>query len=169
MAEQRNDHARGAAVRADIVEVFVFRRGAGGSVEVLQLRRCEADSAAPGTWQPVMGHAEAGETAVAAMKRELREETGLEAASCLGLWQLEEVHPYFLASSNAVILSPRFAAEAPPRWEPAPGREHDAHRWIAVEQAEEAFLWPGQRAAIREIRRDILNPASPASALLRVE
>ncbi len=169
MAEHRSNAACGAAVRADLVEVFIFRRGAGGAVEVLQLLRRRSEDAAPGTWQPVIGHAEAGETALTAMKRELREETGLEASACLGLWQLEEVHPYFLASSNAVVLCPRLVAEAPPRWEPAPGGEHEAHRWIAIEAAEEAFLWPGQQAAIREIRRAILDPASPTAALLRLE
>src|SRR4051812_5160568 len=98
------------AVRTDIVEVFVFRRLVGHGVEFLQLRRTPAPLA--GSWQPVMGHVEPGETATAAALRELREETGYAPGSgLLRFWQLELVNTFFLASLDAIMLSPGFAAE----------------------------------------------------------
>ena len=67
----------GPSVRTDIVDVYVFRHGATGGrgdVQFLQMRRCHGAMA--GTWQPVMGHVEEGETATETAARELAEETG---------------------------------------------------------------------------------------------
>ena len=52
----------GPQMRTDIVDVYVFRRpslDAGAAAEFLQLRRISGAMA--GSWQPVMGHVEAGE------------------------------------------------------------------------------------------------------------
>jgi 8-oxo-dGTP pyrophosphatase MutT (NUDIX family) len=113
-----------------------------------------------GTWQPLMGHIEPGETSVDCAWRELKEEVGLDQNSeeLLGLWSLEQVHPYFLASKNAIMLSPRFAVEVAGEWHAILNDEHDAVRWIRASDAEKSFMWPGQRAAIREIRHEIIKP-----------
>src|ERR1043165_3075717 len=88
--------SRGPRLRTDIVDVYLARRVEDG-FEFLQLRRREAPLA--GTWQPVMGHIEERETALAAAVRELHEECALrrDDPRLLGLWALEQVHPYFLA------------------------------------------------------------------------
>lgn len=141
-------------MRTDIVDVYVMR-DAGGIVEFLQLRR----TAEPmkGTWQPVMGHVEPGESAVRTAERELGEEVGLGAGdvSWRGFWQLEEVHPYFVAALDAVVLSPRFAVLVDESWEPDLSRDeaHDAHRWVRGDAVGEMFLWPGQRRACNEALR----------------
>jgi 8-oxo-dGTP pyrophosphatase MutT (NUDIX family) len=150
-------------VRADIVDVYVFRRAAGmrpARVEFLQLRRVADGTNLGATWQPIMGHVEPGETAVAAAMRELDEEAGLDErnAALLGVWALEQVHPYFLADKDCIMLSPRFAAEVTPGWEPILNNEHDAHRWVGAEEAREAMMWPGQAAACEEIVGWLLRP-----------
>jgi dihydroneopterin triphosphate diphosphatase len=168
----------GPAIRTDIVEVFVFRRppapgiprSSRGStrVEFLQLRRNKPP--ASGTWQPVMGHIDEGETAVRAALRELREETGYDVnKGLLGFWQLESLDTFFLAGSDTVMMCPLFAAEVAPGREPTLDDTHDAHRWVARDAADRAFLWPGQRAAVAQIVCDILPEASPTAALLRIE
>jgi len=156
------------SVRADIVDAYVFRRvpsGAGGAlVEILQLLR--ARGPAPATWQPVMGHVEPGERATDTLWRELDEELGLPANAVLGAWALEQVHPFYIAELDAVVLSPRFAVEVTPSFVPAINDEHDTFRWLPVRTAIEDALWPGQRAALGELAR--MLDGDPAAELLRL-
>ena len=111
-----------------------------------------------GTWQPVMGHLEPGETAADGMWREVHEETGLGRADAVNAWALEQVHPYFIAETDEIVLSPRFAVETAPAWEPTLNHEHDDARWIPIEEAADRFLWPGQHAAIAELRSMLESP-----------
>jgi 8-oxo-dGTP pyrophosphatase MutT (NUDIX family) len=140
-------------LRTDLVDVYIFRRGPG--FEFLQLRRAEGTMV--GSWQPVMGHIEPGESAAACARRELLEETGLEASGAcggsdaLGFWALQAVRPYYIAAMDCIMLSARFAVEARPGWEPTLCTEHDAWRWVRAEEAATAFVWQGQRESCAEI------------------
>ncbi|MEQ8844307.1 MAG: NUDIX domain-containing protein [Phycisphaerales bacterium] len=158
------------AVRADLVDVYVFRE-VGGAHELLQLRRTGEPMA--GTWQPVMGHIEAGETAVLAAVRELGEEVGLRPAggAWLGFWQLEEVHPYFVAALDAVVLSPRFAVQVDASWEPdlSGERTHDGHRWVRGDDVRGRFMWPGQVRACEEVAGLLATRGSVLERALRLE
>lgn len=160
----RRTPGTGPAVRSDIIEVYIFRRG-GQASEFLQLLR--AAEPLKGCWHPVMGHIESGETAVAAAIRELREEVGLDPCgpAAQGLWALEQVHPFFVAAIDAIVLSPRFAAEVSPDWQPALNAEHSAARWTADP---DQFMWPGQRAAAREVLAEIAANGSPSREALRI-
>ncbi len=161
----------GPSIRTDVIDVYVFRRAFSdpvAPVHFLQIRRTRTPMR--GTWQPVMGHIEPGERALDTAVRELHEELGLAPAAqaLLGLYQLEQTYPYFLAEIDQIVLSPRFAAEVAPFWEPTLNAEHDAARWVAPADVESAFMWPGQIAALREIQTHILNPAAPARPNLRL-
>jgi 8-oxo-dGTP pyrophosphatase MutT (NUDIX family) len=148
----------GPSIRTDIVDLYVLRPNH-GSFHVLQLRRVGAPLG--GTWQPVMGHIEPGETAVAAAAREAGQELGVNLADereCTELFALEQVHPFFIAELDAVFLSPRIVAVVGADWEPSLNEEHDAHRWLPIESAGELFMWPGQRAALAEAR-GLLDPS----------
>ncbi len=141
----------GPSIRADVVDVYVAREAAGGGFEFLQALR--AKQPLRDSWHPIMGHCEPGETAVGCALRELREETGLGApgaAAAARVWALEQVHPFFIASLDAIVLSPRFVALAPSGWEPTLNAEHSAWRWVAEGETDARFMWPGQRAACRE-------------------
>ncbi len=168
-SESREFTRPGVPVRTDVVEVLIFRRLDGGGIELLQMRRVASAVVSPSTWQPVQGHIETGETALETARREMLEETGLSRDGRLGMWQLEQVHPFFIAASNTIYFSPRFAVEVEQDWEPTLNAEHEACRWVAQAEIERAFVWPGQRAAIAELVREILNPKSPCESLLRLE
>ncbi len=193
----------GPRVRTDVIDVYIFQRaatpprpvvgasavssswggvtpdtGADGAhgVYFLQLRR--ARDPLGGTWQPIMGHVEKGETAVRCALRELEEEVGLRRgdAALRGVWALEQVHPFYIAELDAIVMSPRFAAEVSPGWAPRLNDEHTAHRWVHSRDAmrasggggEGAFMWPGQRAAAREIVESLLVEGSVSAERLRV-
>lgn len=160
---------RGPAVRTDVVDVYVARRVTEGDttrIEFLQLLR--AEEPLKGTWHPVMGHIAQGESALRCAARELHEETGLASGdqAMRGAWALEQVHPFYIASLDVIVMSPRFLVEVSPRWQPVLNAEHSNHRWVpAIETSQ--FMWPGQRAAVQEAVR-ILSGA-PEAQWLRVD
>lgn len=158
----------GPKVRTDIVEVYVFRRAPRGVVEFLQLHR--ASGQMTGTWQPVMGHIEEGETAINAALRELKEETAIApGAGVMAMWQLESVNAFFLAPLDAVLLTPGFAVEVTAGTEPTLDPTHDGHRWVPRDHADRMFVWPGQRHAVNQIVSDILAPNAPGEPWLRIK
>jgi dATP pyrophosphohydrolase len=149
-------------LRTDLIDVYVFRREP--TLQFLQLLR--AKPPLENAWHPVMGHVEASETAVDCALRELTEELALTRQGMLGLWALQELHPYFLAP-DTVMLSPRFAAEVPRDWQPTLNHEHTDHRWVSPADIDAAFLWLGQRAACREVL-EVIIPNTPAAQHLRL-
>ncbi|MBX3406912.1 MAG: NUDIX domain-containing protein [Phycisphaeraceae bacterium] len=219
----RINPAGGPRIRSDVVDVYIFQRSAtpprpvvgasamsgswGGitpdtgadpvpGIYFLQVLR--ARDPLGGTWQPVMGHCEKGETAVQCALRELEEEVGLTPpprgrgqgggpksdltpAHFLSLWALEQVHPFFIAELDAIVMSPRFAAEvsgggagAGAGWSPRLNDEHTAHRWVNARDAvrasgEGAFMWPGQRAAAREIVESLMVEGTVNRGRLRID
>jgi 8-oxo-dGTP diphosphatase len=107
--------------------VAIFARHA-GQVLLIRHRRL-------GTWLPVGGELEAGETPLEAARRELREETGLEGnfpdglgvdGTPAGLIGYEEHQ----AGSKGLHLNFAFVADVPSR-ELAACDEYDQHRWVS--------------------------------------
>jgi 8-oxo-dGTP pyrophosphatase MutT (NUDIX family) len=92
-------------------------------------------------WHQIAGGVEDGETFAEAAVRELREETGLEAAvrSLDSPFRYESVH----------VES--FIADAPAGWEPALDWEHDEYRWLRREAAAELLFYPEPAALLRSL------------------
>jgi 8-oxo-dGTP pyrophosphatase MutT (NUDIX family) len=160
----------GPPIRSDIVDVYVLRRKPSprARVEFLQMRR--AEGAMIGSWHPVMGHSHEGETAVATGLRELAEETSYARNhGLIGFWQLELVNTYYLASHETIVMSPGFAAEVDSSIEPTLDSSHDDFRWVPYDLVDRRFLWPGQRAAITHILRDVISSDSPGSEHLKLD
>ena len=173
----------GPRIRADVVDVYIVRaakpvirlddEGTDGSgpglmdLELLQLLRTKPPL--HGTWQPVMGHIEQGETAVQAAVREMLEEVNLAPASPHfgGMWALEQVHPFYIPQIDCIVMSPRFVVMVDRAWEPRLNSEHGDARWVSSRGAAAEFMWPGQHAAITELR-GLLHPGHLAHVRQRL-
>ncbi len=137
-------------------EVFVFvRRGE----EYLILHRSPKQGA---YWHCVAGGVDEGESYAAAAARELREETGLDAA----LVDLRRPYDYVVdeselhsAPAGELIHVECFLTDAPDGWEPSLDWEHDEYRWCRPDEAAALLYWPEPREVLQE-----LVTAEPGSA-----
>lgn len=114
--------------------LIVVRRGR----EYLVVHRSPENDA---YWHQIAGGVEEGETFADAAVRELREETGLDAAVVPldAPFEYEEVH----------VES--FLVEAPADWEPTLDWEHDEYRWLPLEEAAELLFWPEPAQLLRTL------------------
>jgi len=125
-------------------------------LRVLLIERADA----PGYWQSVTGSQEPGETLIATATRELREETGIDAAEHGGLidWQESNVYEIYarwrhryapgITHNTEHVFALEVPAPVPVRLDP---REHLAHAWLPWDEAAaKCFSW-SNRDAIRRL------------------
>ncbi len=117
-----------------------------------------------GTWQAVYGQSEAGETPVAAVLREMREESGLVPAE---LYRLDQVSVFYIAATDTMWHCIPFCAIVTREQLVVLNDEHDAARWVHISDAERLFMWKDNRDAIQDIRNHILTD-SLAKPFLRI-
>ena len=138
----------------------MFRRRR-GTAEFLALRRA-VGRALPGVWQPVTGKLKRGETAFAAARREVREETGL---SPFRWWSLETPTLYFDPGRDLVVALPLFAAEVQANASVKLADEHQDARFFTARSAGELYLWHAQRRGLEAVAAQVLAGGTLAQAL----
>ena len=125
--------ASNAGRRAFSVAVYARRGGAGGQVLVILHRRL-------GTWLPVGGELEPGETPLEAAERELREESGLVGRFPALDGACDGVPPGYLgyeehqAGTKGLHMNFVFVADVAAVAEVSPNHEFSEHRWIGVRE-----------------------------------
>lgn len=131
---------------------------------VLTLQR-SLGTRCPTAWESVHGHIEPGESPEQAAVREVREETGLTVHRLYNV----SVQPFYLHKLATVELAVAFAAFVD-RGEPVTlGEEHMRYEWLAPEAALERFVWPRERAALRDVLHLLrTGDAGPVEDVLRV-
>jgi 8-oxo-dGTP pyrophosphatase MutT (NUDIX family) len=152
--------------RPDLVDCWMFRvpltaRGV-ERPEVLLLRRAATKAILPGLWQCVSGSLESDERVALGALRELAEETGFDASAIEAFYDLDLVNQFHEPSVDGVMTAAVFAVRLRPDAEPTLSREHDAARWLTVDEAHRAVVWPGYRTAIERIRDDLSDPERAA-------
>lgn len=116
---------------------------------VLLLRRAHHRDYAPGAWECVTGRLEQGEGFEDALRREVREETGLDAEP-VALLGTAHFHRGPMDGDHELVgvtYLCRVPAAVPPRLSP----EHDAARWVDAEGAQ--ALLTAEDPATRWMRR----------------
>lgn len=132
-----------APLRVAYIDLLVLR-GAAEQLEVLCLRR-GPKGRSPGSWEAVHGHIDPGETPVAAVLREIQEETGLKPES---LYSLSRAEAFYRHTENELVLIPVFAAFVGRDAKVKLSKEHDEHEWLRAQAARVRMSWP-------RIRREI--------------
>jgi 8-oxo-dGTP pyrophosphatase MutT (NUDIX family) len=148
--------------RPDLVDCWIFRviRSARDvpSIEILLLRRAPG-RILPGLWQCVSGSLEDDDRVAVGALRELREETAFGPDEIEAFYDLDLVNQFHEPSYDAVVTAAIFAVRVRPGSEPTLSHEHDAARWLPVDEAHVEVVWPGYRTAIERIRDDLADPA----------
>lgn len=124
------------------------------ALEVLLLERADR----PGFWQSVTGSQSAGEALRETARREVWEETGIDAERHgLRDWALSNVYEIFpiwrhryapgVTHNTEHVFGLRVPEGTPVRLSP---REHRTHQWVAWEDAASAvFSWTNREAILR--------------------
>ena len=147
-------------VELETISVAVLREGREGD-EALLLHRCPARGS---FWQTLTGRRELGESALQAAAREIDEETGF-APMLDEVRALDYLHAFALDPSLAESGQPQpgapprapvfaretaFGLRVPAGSEPRlDRREHDAHRWVPVEDALRLLPFAGLRRGLK--------------------
>ena len=152
-----------ASVNIGTIDVYLVSLG-DGAWRVLTLQR-SASTRCPGAWETVHGRIEAGEEPEDAALREVREETGLSVQRLYNV----SVQPFYLHRSHTVELAVVFAAFIDPGLGVTLSEEHSRFEWLVPQRALERFVWPRERAALRDIIQLLQGgDAGPVEDVLRV-
>ena len=143
--------------RPDLVECWVFRLPVVGRPEVLLLRRA-APSIWPGLWQPVTGHLDPGERAPLAALREVAEEVGIGPAETEAFYDLDEVRLFYDEDPDGILAAVVFALRARTDAVPRLSVDHDAMRWLALDEALEEVTWPSYPGTLHAIASHLVEP-----------
>jgi 8-oxo-dGTP pyrophosphatase MutT (NUDIX family) len=140
-----------AEFRIGVVDVIPIDPGESPDAwRVLTLRR-RPGTRCLGSFEIVHGRIEPSERPEEAALRELREETGLEAARLYNV----TCQPFYLHSLGVVELAVVFAAFVRAADPVRLGAEHDAHSWLPRTEAISRLSWPRSRQAL-EMAFDVL-------------
>jgi dihydroneopterin triphosphate diphosphatase len=141
---------------------FIVRPTATGGHELLMARRAEGKYMG-GTWQLISGGIEPGETAWQAALREMREETGLRPRE---FYRLSTLTQFYRPDNDSLNTAPMFCAIVDADAAVTINDEHTHFEWIDVAAASERLMWPGDRAALDEVRMVILGDGMAKAYML---
>ena len=130
-----------------VVEAIIFRRN-GDKVEYLLLKRLPDRN---GFWQPVTGGLEEGEAQTEALRREIKEETGIRNLIRVieGLYYFEFSDPSLnqeyvygieVSSTEKVVLD---------------GKEHSEYKWCSYQEALQLLHWKENKESLRRLNTSL--------------
>lgn len=125
------------------VEAILFKRS-NGKIEYLLLKRIAERG---GFWQPITGGLEEGETKTEALKREVREETGINNIIRI----IEDVH-YFEFSDPSPYKEYVYGVEISPTERIVlDKKEHSEFRWCSFQEALGLMKWKENKEALKKL------------------
>jgi len=129
------------------VEAILFRRK-GSKVEYLLLKRLPKRN---GFWQPVTGGVEEGETRNEALRREIREETGITNIIIV----LEDLHLFEFSDPNPTQEYVYGVEVSPSEKIVLDQGEHSEYRWCSFREALHLLHWKENKEALRKLGKTL--------------
>ena len=130
-----------------VVEAIIFRRKS-DTVEYLLLKRLP-DRNGFWHWQPVTGVLEEKETRTEALRREIKEETGIK-----NLIRVIEDLYYFEFSDSNLNQEYVYGVEVSSIEEVVlDGREHSEYRWCGIKDALQLLYWKENKEALEKLNK----------------
>ena len=130
-----------------VVEGIIFRRKS-DTVEYLLLKRLP-DRNGFWHWQPVTGGLEERETRTEALRREIKEETGIK-----NLIRVIEGLYYFEFSNPNLNQEYVYGVEVSSTEEAVlDGREHSEYRWCGIKDALQLLYWKENKEALEKLNK----------------
>ena len=137
-----------------VVEAIIFRRKS-DTAEYLLLKRLP-DKNGFWHWQPVTGGLEERETRTEALRREIKEETGIK-----NLIRVIEDLYYFEFSNPNLNQEYVYGVEVSFTEEVVlDGREHSEYRWCSIKDALQLLYWKENKEALEKLNK-ILEDGQP--------
>jgi len=125
------------------VEAILYKRS-NKKIEYLLLKRT---SERRGFWQPITGGLEEGETKTEALKREIKEETGINNIIRI----IEDVH-YFEFSDPSPYKEYVYGVEISPTERIVlDKKEHSEFRWCSFQEALGLMKWKENKEALKKL------------------
>lgn len=135
--------------RVSQINCIVFKPE-GDSYKFLVLRRAEGGG---GFWQSVTGGVKEGENEISALKRELKEETGI--SEYRKIINLKYSFSFYLPHLGELTENV-YAVEVDPHTEIVLSAEHTEYRWVTFEEALDLIKYETNKEGFRKIWK-ILN------------
>ena len=127
------------------IEAILFKR-TDGKIQYLLLKTIPRRG---GFWQPITGGLEEGETKIEALKREIKEETGIKNIIKI----IENVH-YHEFQDPHLIKEYVFGVEVfSDEKVMLDGKEHSEFKWCSFQEALKLMKWKGNKDALKKLDR----------------
>jgi len=149
-------------VRSSFVCAYIFSRRPEGVRHLILKRKSRYMF---GLWQQVAGAVEVGETAIEAVLREIKEETG---NSPIALYSADLTESFFNADYNCIELIPVFVAEFDPKATIALSPEHSEFKWVTVAEAQEHFAFHLQKESVELLEREFVQKIPPEELKIKI-
>ncbi len=117
-----------------------------------------------GTWQMISGRIERGEKGWEAALREITEETGLIPDR---FYSANTLEAFYEVSQNCINLVPVFVGFLDTGQEVRLSHEHEEHRWVTTDEAEEYLVFQQQKDMLKTI--EALFVRSKPNAALEIK
>lgn len=106
------------------------------------------------TWCYIGGGIEVGETAIDAVYREIREETGIIE---LELYSANQFDQIFSPKENYIYIAPVFVGFVEEEQPVILNDEHSEYQWFPFEEAKEVISLPGNEEVLQSIENNFVK------------